>query len=466
MGRWQPVDIASKLYEGVEEEALNRAQAALENAYITQAGTLHRFPGLIEYAVTGGKQPVYLSEWQENLIAVTGNGSVFRIDEKGNAENVTEVPVSGGRRVSFTKTSSELVMAAGGPIIKFAGHKTEILSKDAPDTTFVGHVDNYTLAIEPYSNRFSHATAGDSSKWEALDVFSVDSQPDDLNGIFVTPYREVILSGQDSIEQFERLTSGDVPFFRRWAIGEGTLTPYTMVFGDNAVWLLNNEREFSRLSNQLAQPVSDDIGVVLTSFSDKELLDAWAGKVSIENQKFFVLQFPNAKNDYGHDGVTYVLDYKNKKWTTLYGWDKEKGVPAKWPGVSVMQKWGRTFIGGYGKVYELVSSRHSIDGGVQRMLGRTAHLGDSTNRVDNTRLRLRRGVGSYEKAPEVMLRCRRDNGPWTKWVKRSLGKSGQNNMIIEFGGFGYAENFQFEWAVTDDCAVEIKGMDIQITSGE
>ncbi|WP_417790280.1 hypothetical protein [Terasakiella pusilla] len=465
MGKWLPVDIASKLYEGVSEEALNSAQAAMENAYVTQAQTLHRFPGLSFFAEVKGKYPVYLSEWKEDLIAVTGNGSVYRCDESGNVEDVTGTPVSGGRRVVFTKSSNELIMAAGGPIIKFAGHKTEVLAKDAPETTFVGHVDNYTLAIEPFSNRFSHAAVGDSKTWEALDVFSADSQPDDLNGLFVTPYRELILAGKESIEQFERLTSGEAAFFRRWAIGEGTEAPYTMVFADNAVWVLNKEREFVRLSGQIAQPVSDDVGTVLGALKQVELEGAWADKVSIENQKFILMQFPHANTPYGDKGLTYALDYKNKKWTVLYGWDQERSAPAIWPGVSLFEKWGRSFVGGLGGIYELKPQVHLNAGEVQRMLGRTAHFGDGEYCIDNARLRLKRGVGSYSKAPQIMLRCKRDNKHWSKWVSRDLGKSGQNNMIVEFGGFGWAEHFQFEFSVTDDCPIEIRGMDVQVTSG-
>jgi len=461
--RWQAVEIASRLYENVDETALRNAQAAIENAYVTEAKTIHRFPGLVEYIDLGGNAPVYLHEWEEDLIGVTGNGAVYRCDQNRNAENVTGVPVSGGHRVNFTKSANELIMAAGGPIIKFSGMKTELLSKDAPNTTFVGHVDNYTLAIEPFSNRFSHTAVGDSATWDPLDVFSADGKPDDINGLFVTPYREVILSGKDSVEQFERLTSGAAPFFRRWTMDEGTEMPYTMVFADNAVWLLNKFREFVRMTGQTAQPTSGDIGRILESLSEKEMQEAWATRIDIEGQKFILLQLPNAETPYHRKGRTYLLDYKQQKWTTLYGWDDETGEPSAWPGVSHIYKWGRHFVGGYGKIYELKSGQHEHAGSVQRMFGRTAHFADGEFRIDNTRLKLKRGVGSYAKAPEVMLRCRRDNGAWSRWVRRSLGKSGQNNMIIEFGGFGCAENFQFEWAVTDNCPVEIRGMDIKAT---
>ena len=468
--QWVDVPLDAKLFLNIDEASLTRAQAALENAYHNEAGGLSRFPGLKSFATLSDNGRAYLTDFRGDLMAATSKGRVYRINEAATVTDVTGVPITGGGRVIFDETEDYLLMAAGGQIIRFDGDTTTILSENAPLTTHIGTIDSFVLAIEKNSGRFFHSDAGAPSTWNALSTFAADGRPDDIVAMLITQFREVMLFGSDSIEQFERLSSGTVPFFRRWAIGDGLSAPYCTLFTDNAVFCLNRAREFVRLSGQTSEPVGDDIGKVLEAIDD--WTDAWVGgypdnPLNIVGQRFILLQAPKASNPYGTVGRTFVLDYRKRRWFEIYGWDAAVGRPTRWPGWSHWKHWDRTFVGGEGAVYEIDTANHNNVGVTQRFLVRTAHISELGEvAIENLRLRVKRGVGTYVVSPTISVRCNRDNRGWSNWVRKGLGKTGAYPMNLEFGSFGHGHAFQFEVEVTDDCQVELVKMQVLPSSAD
>lgn len=463
---WIPLPIGSKLFLNIEEEGLTRASAAIENGFLTEASGHSRFPGLEPWLQLPDKGRVYINDWRDDMLPVTSKGTVYRVDRNKNVEDVTKVPVQGGRRVVFAKTEDEMAMAAGGQIVRFAGAKTEILSEDAPLATHVAYIDGYLIAIERDSGRFMHNAPGESREWDPLDTFAADGSPDNITAAIATPFRELLLCGPESIEQFERFQSGDIPFYRRWSVGEGVMAPYAITFADNAVFALNQSVEWIRFTGQTSKPVSDDIGRVLSAIDNWD--DAWMGgfpnkPLDALGQKLLILQAPHSTNQYGTKGVTFVYDYRQQQFCLLYGWDEKRACPARWPGWSHWPLWGETFVGGDdGWIYRLAPGVFNNAGMTQRWLVRTAHwdeLGEAS--IDNLRLRIKRGIGSYEAEPKIMVRCNRDNRGFGRWIERGLGKMGNRSMTLEFGGFGIANSFQFEIASTDDCAIELAKAEVQ-----
>jgi len=460
---WKDVPLSAKLLTNVQEAALRRASAAIENAYVNEQGGFTRFPGLTDFVTLTGDAPTYLDRWRGDLVAVS-NSRVWRIQPDGTAEDVTGAPVRGDGRVSFARADNELAMAAGGEIIRFAGVETELLSPDAPLASAVAYIDTYLLAAEAGSGRFYNSDAAEGTRsWNPVDVFAADGTPDNITSMIVTPYRELIVAGPESTEQYERLPSGTVPFFRRWSVGEGNTVPGSLIFADNAVWMVNSNREFVRASGQTSQSRGDAVGVTLEDIDDWR--GAWAAAVNVQGQKFIVLQAPYATNTYDTAGVTLVHDFRQGHWFSLYGWD-DRGFPARWPGWSYQFIWDRHFVGGNGRVYELDHRAFDNAGAVQRVLGRTAHFDDwGESRVDNVRLRFKRGTVSpnAEREPRIGLRVRRDNRDWTRWVYKSMGRTGAGEMVLEFGAFGCAHTWQFEWSTTAAVELEVVRMQADVT---
>jgi hypothetical protein len=465
MAQWASFPWDAALFANADETILREAPAAAENAYANAAGGFSRFPGLRTWKSLPRQGRVYLApeEWRGFLVAVTEAGRIYRFGEDGAQEDVTGVPLSGGKRPIFTPTEEEMTISAGGPILRLASDRTEILSDNAPDTTHVAFVDGYTIAIEPGSARFWYSDPGASRTWNDLSVFTAESKPDDLVACIVTPYGELLMAGPQSIEQWERLANGQRPFFKRWSTGEGLAHPYTLVADTQGTYGVNGKTEFVKFQAQVTKEQSGDIAMSLEAIDD--WTEAWAASLYTTGQRFVVLQAPHATSlHYGTRGITFLLDYRTKRWSFLHGWDDTHGVPARWPGWSVGRAWGRTFVGTENGITEVARDAFDHAGATQRWMIRSGHVGKfGPSRIDDVRIRLRRGAGPVEGvAPQVLVRMIRDNDRPTRWKSKSLGLSGDRTLTLHFGGFGAANTWQMEIAVTDRVPVEFTEAEILV----
>jgi hypothetical protein len=445
------IPLQNKVMQNAEESALKRDNAALENAYVNDAGGISRFPCLIDFADINGDAPVTLKAYNGDLIAVT-NGRTFRVDESGNSEEITSAFVNGRGRPIFAVTERDLLMAAGGDIIRYRGEKTEILSRQSPKSTHIMYKDGIVISLEPGSGRFSHTAVGVYESWNPMDVFSAEGSPDNISAAIVSDYGELMLAGTDSLELFDTSPDGDKPFYRRYITPNGIIAPYTLTKANNMVWGINNKKNFVSFSSQVGASKSDDIQVTLSNIINFE--GAWASEAIISGQGFIILQVPHAINPYGTEGLTLVYDYRKKRWSNLYGWDEEKGLPSRWKGWCIEPCFGKLLVGGNGKIYELSqTSFDSVD--VQRSLWRSGLIRAKGN-LNKLVMHIERGFAERgDDSPVISLRVNKDNRGWGKWVRKPLGKTGQRHIILNYPSFGHAETWQFEIEMTDKGKMEI-----------
>lgn len=465
MPNWIDVPLNKKLFKNVDEDMLTETFAALENCFVTESDGLSKFPGLKLFCDLGNDADIHLNRFNNDLIAVGEDGQTFRVNTEGSAKTISGVPVSGGLRTSFARSTDGLMMAAGGEVIKYDGTQNTVLSPDAPLSSHIGFIDGYVLVVEKESGRFQNSNLNDFSTFNPLNTFAVDGNPDDINAMLITPFNEILLSGVESLEQYERLVGSTIPFYRRWATGGGISEPGTLCFADNSAWGLNEKYEFVRISGQTTQSISDDIQKEIEHRYALGNLGAfnkaWAAPAYIKGQKFIIFQSPEASNAYGTKGFTCVFDIRRGQFFEIFGWDADSGVPTLWPGRSVFSLWGKTFVGGQGKIYELDPLTYTNDVQVQRAYCRSAHYNSAgTLRVDGVKLTLKRGVGTYEISPKVMFRSNPDNKGWGLWQTRELGLIGAPQMSVEFGQQGTADTWQFEMSMTDNAPFELRQMQL------
>lgn len=465
--KWVDLELDKKLFKNIDENMLTSTYGALENCFVTESAGLSRFPGLSLFCDLGGTADQHLSQFNQDMIAVGTDGRTFRIDTAGNPTQAPGVPVLGGDRVTFARTRDGLMMAAGQQIIKFNGVENTVLSKDAPLSRSIGYVDGYVVAVEKDSGRFEYTDLDTFDSWPGLNTFGVDTSPDNIGSMLITPFREMLFASAQAIEQYERFIGGSVPFFLRWSVGTGISEPDTLCFADNAIWGLNSFNEFVRIAGQAQQSISDDIQQEIEyRFSLEKLGDlkkSWAAALYIKGQKFIIFQSPNVTNAYGTKGFTGIFDIRRASWFEIFGWNNDLGVPDLWPGRSILPIYNKVFIGGQGKVYVLDPAINTVNGDTQRVYVRTAHFDTfGTIRINKVRMTMKRGVGSYTKNPKIVFRSNPDHKGFGNWQTRDLGKTGNDSMIIEFGEQGIATTWQFEWMVTDDCPFEMRRIQLEV----
>lgn len=459
---WKDLPLAADLQLNVTDASLRRDHSAVENCYRNDVGGVTRFPGLKPtFTTSQGRQ--YLFKYRNDMMVVTGAGQVWRIGKDGTKRNVTGVVVAGPRRPVMARTTDEIIFARGAKLVRYAGGPTEILSENAPNgATHVVEYKGYVIANEPDSGRFYLSRPGEYRVWDPLDVFTAESKSDDLVAMIVSPRNELLMGGTESIERWDTLPSGEQPFYLVGTSPEGLIAPYTLLATRDGNFGVNEANQFVQFLDQNTIEISDRVQQGLDAISD--WTDAWADHISFGNQNWYILQAPEAMNEYGTKGITLVFDLNSKKWFQLYDWDENQGLPTRWPGWSYLKIWGRHFIGGEGVIYELLPSWRKNGDKVQRMRLLTAHYDDVGGQIEiqDSRIRMRRGTinPNAPVEPRMFYRVNRDNQGFSGWVEQSLGSSGQLHQMVELGSMGFADTFQFEILVTDDVPIDIVKMEI------
>lgn len=466
---WKELDLAAGVLQNAPEEALKGQTASFENAFITEAKSWSRFPGLKTFCTTGQGR-VYLFPYRGNLMASTSQGRLSRINEQGTATDVTEFSISGGGRTTFAETDDGLLMAAGGPITRYQGSKTERLSEEAPDATHVATLSGYVVAIAPRSGQFSHTAVGQYTIWNPLDVFSAEGKPDQLNALLVNAAGQLLASGPQSIETYEPSAGGVNPFFRRAVSTTGVYAPFTLTDHESGSYALTQRFEVSLVGSG-ATSKSGAVQLAINKIGQPGgggWKDAWAQAVQIAGHDFLIVQAPNAMTPYETEGMTFAYDITLNRWFFLYGWDTELGRPTRWPGWSFASMWGRTFVGGDGVVYELSKDYLDNDGLPLRPLWRSGHIdiGTELMRIDDFRMRVKRGVGSNDDtiAPQLSMRINKNNTGFGRLQRIDLGRPASREMIKRIGPMGIMDTVQFEIIMTDSAQFEVSGLALDITA--
>lgn len=461
---WKDLDLTAGLLQNAPVEALKAQAATFENSFLNRARSWSRFPGIQSFADTSQGRN-YLFPYRGNLMAATSGGRLARINEQGQVKDVTEFAISGGRRTVFAETDDGLLMAAGGPIARYQGSVTERLSEEAPDATHVAALSGYVVAISPRSGQFTHTAAGQYTAWSPLDIFSAEGQPDQLNALLVNGNGQLLASGPSSLETYEPSAGGERPFFRRSVTTTGILAPYTLCDHESGAYGVTSRTEASVVGSGAASK-SEAVQLALNAVVDWR--DAWAQTVQIAGHDFLIIQAPRAVTPYETEGMTFCYDIGLNRWCFLFGWDQELGRPTRWPGWSFATIWGRTFVGGEGKVYEMSKSFLDNDGLPLRPLWRSGHMdaGGERLRIDDFRIRAKRGVGQNSDviAPMLSLRVNKDNEGFGRYIRVTLGRPADRIMVKRLGPLGVMETVQFEVQMTDTAEYEVSGLAIDYTA--
>jgi hypothetical protein len=452
---WRPLPIEKAWHANLPERALTVSAAALENRYVNEANGHSAFPHLHPWvSLPGENGRVYLTERDNELVAVTDSGRLYTLDREGRPRDRTALSIAVASRPTFATARDELLIAAGGPIIRFDGRQTRAL-EGAPESSHVAYVSGYVLALDKNSNSARYSRPEDITDWDVLQVFTAEDKPDPMTALLVEDGNDILIGGPESVEVFQVSGLSQRPFYKRQALGEGVYAPGTLCSTNgNGTWCINRNREFVQLTAGGGRLVSEPIDQLLETAADYS--EAWAAQLHVRGQKFLVLVLPNAMTAYGQKGLTLLLDYRKRRWSILNLWDKGLARPVRWPIWSIATTTYGCFAGGEnGRIYRLDAGvRSDIQ---QRSLFRSAHYaasqlvsGADEIYVSNVRIRVnapRLGGG------ELRFRARCDNWEWLEPID-DLTRD-RDSAWVEFGALGCGRTLQVEYETlaAGDCEV-------------
>lgn len=390
-------------------------------------------------------------EYGDKLYVVSGN-TLYRIESNGAKVSLGTISTSSGR-VSMAHNGANygteilIVDGALGYIYDSsgAGSLTAIASANFPDAaTHCAFIDSFFIVNDPtWTGRWYKSAGYDGTTWEALHFATAERSPDALQTLIVSD-RNIYLVGTHTTELWYNAGLPSFPFtpmqsgFMQW----GTIAPWSVAETAGTVfWLSQNDEGVGQVimtSGTDPQIIStQSIAAEITKLTT--LTDAYSWIYQYQQHTFYVLTFPT-------DGKTFVYDLSTGQWhqwsTASTGYHK---------GSHHVYVYGKHYIGDNtsNKLYVLDWDAYTDDGDSITRIRRSANIinddGAKDMRHYAVHIDIKEGVGNAAVAdPQLKLRWRDNNGAWSNYHSRSMGKIGETNIKLIWRRLGRSSDRVYE----------------------
>jgi len=290
----------------------------------------------------------------------------------------------------------------------------------------VSYMNGRFVACELNTQNFYVSEILDGGYWDALNVQTVDSNPDYVTGQVVS-HNELIVFCETSGEAFYDSGTIPSPFVRNVSgiFEVGCDAPFSIKAMDNTVFWLGRSKEGSGIVYKLSgfTPVRvSDYGTEVAIKAMTRTNDARAFTYQIEGHHFYVLTFPTGNKTFVYDGNTNLWHERASFIDGEFG---------KWEPNNYFEFNGKQYV-----TDNLTSNLYSLD--VNTYTNGTNYLkvlrsfkspSSDMKRVTHNKLELEAefGTGVIGGAePEVMLRWSNDSGhTWSSYSNRAIGAVGE-----------------------------------------
>lgn len=290
----------------------------------------------------------------------------------------------------------------------------------------VSYMNGRFIACEPDTQNFSVSEVLDGGYWDALNVQTVDSNPDLVIGQTVS-HNELIVFCEYSGEVYYDSGTIPSPFVRNLSgiFEVGCDAPYSIAIMDNTVFWLGKTKTGDGIVYKLNGYTPTRISNYGIESAIKNLphkTDAKAFTYQIEGHHFYVLTF-NAGNK------TFVYDANTNLWHERASFIN--GAFGRWEAEDFIFFQGSQYV-----TDKFSSNLYSLDvntfmNGINYLKILRSFRSPESNmkRVVHNRLQLEGEFGTGINGgtePEVMLRWSNDGGhTWSNYLNRGLGKVGE-----------------------------------------
>jgi hypothetical protein len=463
-----PLAINSKPYQNVDPIELTGQSESLYDGYIDEAGSTVSRPGLQSFITLPNASPVIGSYWWESksaVVVVTTDGKIYLItDVLGN--NITlstaSIVMEGTNRPFFADNGEYVVIANGKRMVYSGGVAADavyINDVDAPDeVSHVAFLDQYLLANQIGTGQFHFADfISAPSVWQAVDVYTAESNPDVIIGLYVLN-RIINILGTQSVEFW--INDGVSPFSRQ----EGTITSRgcmsyaATVIVNETLFFFDNRRRFVGLSGTSPNELSTPFDKTFQRLNN--VTDCIIDFCTIIGRKFLVISFPT-------DNRTFLYDIQGDYWAEWSLRNITDGSRTWFIGSTYvyaidwnMHLWGSRQDS---NVYEMTEDAYDDVGipiGVSKTSGYIDHgMPDKQKRSYKITFKFKTGIGigtSGNTIPYARLRWQdvdtNGNLVWSNYRYINLQTQGHKGFIVTERNLGsyYIRKYQIE------CTANVK----------
>lgn len=382
--------------------------------------------------------------------------------------------------MDYTETPSSLGNGYGLASLKFSDNSFHSVTYNRPGflgSKWIGFMDQYFITVVADNTTFDLTTQFQISPlnvqpeqaWSASDVFGVESNPDNINGMIING-REAWFFGPGSYEVW--FDSGDSvrPFqrIRDAAYAIGLAAPNSLqAFQGHVFWVGSSKEGFGivwmsqgyqavRVSNTAIERLIKATG----TFDD-----AIGWTYQIAGHSCYVISFPTAK-------VTYAYDMSTDNWHELSYRDPSTGEIMQHRGNNQLFAFGKNLVGDFenGLIYELAEDVYTDNLAPIIRYRRCPVLGKGLRTIfyDRLEIEVQSGVGlDTGSDPQMSIRWSNDNGyTWGNYHTRPLGKLGKYATRVIVNQMGSSKQRVYEFYTSDPVPFRILSAELRLDIGD
>lgn len=414
--------------------------------------SLYPTPGLTLFSNIGDGPIRGARKYGNNYFCVSGNG-LYEINAGGFGVLKGTLNTSSGRigmaHNGFDNGQQLIIVDGTNGYIWDSSSSTFAVIADAdyPDTaTHVEFFDGIFIVNDPSVNgRFYKSASYDGTSWDPLDIATAERSPDKLQGLIVSN-RQLWLVGEDTAEKWYNSGAADFPFepdqsgLSEW----GTIAPFSLIDVSGTTFWLSNNQEGDGLIVATAGGTPQVISTpeISAEISKMSIIsDCYTFSYQYQQHPMVVFTFPTALK-------TLVYDILTQEWHTWVS--KDLGQHRSSTHTFVF---GKHLIGDpvNGNIYYLDWGNKTDNGDqiIRRRITANIHAEDKAVKHLGVWVDIKEGVGTSTLDPQIYLRQRDNNGPWSNYQGRSMGKVGERNKKAVWRRRGRSYDRVYEIMVSD-----------------
>lgn len=409
-------------------------------------------PGIAPFTMAGDGPIRGFWNVQETLYAVSGD-KLYSVDAAGNVTQRGD-GIAGSNPVGMSDNGVQLCVVNGvqGWILDLASFDFTLIADDAfYPAKSVQFNDGYFVFDRAGTNQWFISNLYDGLTYSGLDFATAEAQPGIVQAT-VQNVQLLFIFTSTHIELWYDAGTAEFPF-QRYAggvIDYGTISPYTIIKQDGAVFFLGRDHVFYRMdSNQPTRVSTHAVEHIITEAAN--ITDAYCTTYTWEGHKFVNLTLPAL-------GRTLTFDIATQSWHERESFGANYQSLGIWRGAAAIAVFDDVYIGDAfsGRIGKIDWTLFTEFG--NQIIGEiySAPLHADRKRVflHTFELDIQAGVGvatGQGSDPKIMLARSKDGGvtfgtlePW-----RSMGRIGARLQRLRWLRNGNARQWVMKLVVSD-----------------